>query len=74
MRIPILLRGALVALIALFGVGLQSAKADSGSVTLTIYKGGWVIGGSAGTLTFRGVRAIVLTNQNGASFQAGRSV
>ena len=44
MRIPILLRGALVALIALFGVGLQSANADSGSITLTIYKGGWIIG------------------------------
>jgi hypothetical protein len=56
MRIPILLRGALVALIVLFGVGLQSANADSGSITLTIYKGGWIIGGSAGggTLTFRG--------------------
>ena len=47
---------ALVALIALFGVGLHSANADSGSMTLTIYKGGWIIGGSAGggTLTFRG--------------------
>jgi len=56
MRIPILLRGALVALIALFGVGLQNANANSGSITLTIYKGGWIIGGSAGggTLTFRG--------------------
>jgi hypothetical protein len=56
MRIPILLRGALVALIALFGIGLGNANADSGSVTLTIYKGGWVIGGSGGggTLTFRG--------------------
>jgi len=46
MRIPILLRGALVALIALFGVGLQNANANSGSITLTIYKGGWIIGGS----------------------------
>ena len=56
MRISFLLRGALVALIVLFGVGLQSAKADSGNITLTIYKGGWVIGASAGggTLTFRG--------------------
>jgi hypothetical protein len=35
-------------LIALFGVGLQNANADSGSITLTIYKGGWIIGGSAG--------------------------
>ena len=40
MRIPTLLRGALVALIALFGVGLHSANADSGSMTLTIDKGG----------------------------------
>ena len=39
MRIPILLRGALVALIALFGVGLQSAHADSGSISLTILQG-----------------------------------
>ena len=56
MRISILLRGALVALVALLGVGLQNASADSGSVTLTIYKGGWIIGGSAGggTLFFRG--------------------
>lgn len=56
MRIPILLRGAFIAWIALFGVGIQSAKADSGSITLTIYKGGWIIGGSAGggTLFFRG--------------------
>ena len=56
MRIPILLLGALVTLITLFGVGLQSANADSGSITLTVYKAGWIIGGSAGsgTLTFRG--------------------
>ena len=56
MRIPTLFRGALVALIALFSIGLQSAKADSGSITLTVYKGGWIIGGSAGggTLFFRG--------------------
>jgi hypothetical protein len=58
MRIPILLRGALVALIVLFGVGLHSAHADTGGITLTVYKGGWIIGGSAGhgTLTFHGGR------------------
>ena len=52
----VLFRGTLVALIALFSVGLHSAKADTGSITLTIYKGGWIIGGSAGggTLFFRG--------------------
>jgi hypothetical protein len=56
MRISILFRGALVALVALLGVGLQNASADSGSITLTIYKGGWIIGGSAGggKLFFRG--------------------
>jgi len=56
MRVPILLRGALVALIVLFGIGLQSANADSGSITLTIYKGGWIVGasGGSGTLAFRG--------------------
>ena len=129
MRIPILLRGALVALIALFGVGLHSANADSGSITLTIYKGGWIIGGSgrrryahlprpqlsawgrrhrlrprvrrfedgaarsgeqhptrsdvagvyaaagAGLAVGGGVRAIVLTNQNGAVLElSGRQV
>jgi hypothetical protein len=56
MRIPTLLRGAFVALILLFSIGLQSANADSGSITLTVDKGGWIIGGSAGggTLFFRG--------------------
>ncbi|MFL9828041.1 hypothetical protein [Rhodoplanes sp. SY1] len=36
----------------------SAAQADSGSVSLTIYKGGWVIGGSggSGTLTFQGKR------------------
>src|SRR5215813_10946484 len=58
MRISILLRGALVALIALFSVGLQSAHADTGSITLVVFKGGWIIGGSAGhgTLSFHGRR------------------
>src|SRR6516164_11124386 len=56
MRIPVLLRGALVALIALLSVGLQSARADIGGITLVVYKGGWIIGGSAGhgTLNFHG--------------------
>jgi len=40
MRILVLLRGALVALIALLGVGLQSAHADIGGITLVVYKGG----------------------------------
>lgn len=58
MRIPTIIRTACIALIALFAVGLSQARADNGSIVLTIYKGGWIIGGSAGhgTLTFRGRR------------------
>ena len=50
-------RSALVALAAFAGVSLSSASyADSGSVLLTIYKAGWIIGGSGGggTLNFHG--------------------
>jgi hypothetical protein len=56
MRIPAITRTILVALIVLFGVGLKPAQADSGSIVLTVYKAGWIIGGSGGygTLTFRG--------------------
>lgn len=58
MRMPILVRGAVIALTALLAVFSQSANADSGRITLTIYKGGWIIGasGGGGTLTFRGRR------------------
>jgi hypothetical protein len=56
MQIPTVLKAAFIALIALLGAGLQEARADTGYVTLTIFKGGWIIGGSAGhgALTFRG--------------------
>jgi hypothetical protein len=56
MRTPTIFRSAFLALIALFALGLQDARADSGTVVLTIYKGGWIIGGSAGhgTLNFKG--------------------
>src|SRR5215207_11324600 len=56
MPIPAMFRGLIIALIVLFGVGLNQAQADSGSIVLTIYKAGWIIGGSGGhgTLTFRG--------------------
>lgn len=50
---------AVAALIAIVGAGLSSAAyADSGTVSLRIYKAGFVIGGSAGsgTLTFNGKR------------------
>ncbi|MEH2510286.1 hypothetical protein V1291_001640 [Nitrobacteraceae bacterium AZCC 1564] len=51
------IRVALIALAMLAGFSFSSsAQADSGTVSLTIYKGGWFIGGSGGggTLNFRG--------------------
>ena len=58
MRFPAVFKGALAALTVLIAAGLSQAHADSGTVTLTVYKGGWIIGGSAGggTLNFRGRR------------------
>src|ERR1700761_9614120 len=55
MKISVL-RAALVALIAF--AGLTSARADEGTVSLVIYKGGWIIGGSGGrgVLNFHGRR------------------
>jgi lipid-binding SYLF domain-containing protein len=53
------LRAAALALAAFAGVTLSSAaRADEGFVQLTIYKAGWVIGGSGGSgvLDFRGRR------------------
>ena len=49
-------RAALIALTMLLGAGLSAAHADSGRVSLTIFKGGWIIGaeGGSGTLTFHG--------------------
>ena len=55
MKISSALRAFLIAFTALVA-GFSSAQADSGSVQLTIYKAGWVIGGSGGggTLNFQG--------------------
>lgn len=55
MKLSSTIRAALIALLALAGLS-SAARADSGSVTLTIYKAGWVIGGSGGggTLRFHG--------------------
>ena len=57
MKLSSPLRAALVALMAFTGLAVSTAaRADSGFVTLTIYKAGWFIGGSGGSgvLTFRG--------------------
>jgi hypothetical protein len=58
MNISSAIRVALLALTAFAGVTLSAAscRADEGTVSLTIYKAGWIIGGSGGggTLNFRG--------------------
>ena len=57
MKISSAIRVALLALTAFAGTALSSAaRADEGTVSLTIYKAGWIIGGSggSGTLNFRG--------------------
>ena len=61
MKISHPLRAALVALAAL--AGLSAARADEGTVSLVIYKAGWVIGGSGGhgVLNFRGRRYALTT-------------
>jgi len=57
MRLASAIRTALFALFAVVGLS-PASHADSGSVTLTIYKAGWIIGGSggSGTLYFQGRR------------------
>lgn len=55
MRISSTIRAAMVALVAVAGFA-PASHADSGTVSLTIYKAGWIIGGSGGSgvLSFRG--------------------
>lgn len=55
MRLATLFGATLLALVG-FASALSPSYADSGHVRLTIYKAGWVIGGSGGggTLYFRG--------------------
>ena len=57
MKISSILRVALLAFAAVAGtMSSSAARADEGFVQLTIYKAGWIIGGSggSGSLTFRG--------------------
>jgi len=59
MKISSAVRAALVVLTAFAGAALPSvALADDGSVSLVIYKAGWIIGGSGGggVLNFHGRR------------------
>src|SRR5687768_17956288 len=50
------LRILVVALAAVLATSLSPARADSGTVTIQFFKGGWVVGGSfgKGVLNFRG--------------------
>src|SRR5450432_2936767 len=59
MTISSAIRAALVALTAFAGATLSSAAlAEEGTVSLVIYKAGWIIGGSGGSgvLNFQGRR------------------
>ena len=47
MKTSSILRAALVACLAF--AGLSSARADEGTISLVIYKAGWIIGGSGGS-------------------------
>jgi hypothetical protein len=55
MKTPSAVRTALVSLMLLAGIS-SASHADNGSVSLVIYKAGWIIGGSggSGTLNFHG--------------------
>jgi len=55
MKLPSTLRAVLIGFVALLGVS-SMARADDGTISLTIYKAGWFIGGSGGggALNFRG--------------------
>lgn len=58
MQLPRWLRTGLFALAAMAAASGSTAYADSGSVSISIFKAGFVVGGSAGsgTMTFQGRR------------------
>jgi hypothetical protein len=59
MRISSVFRAGLIALMAMVGASVLSvAHADSGTIRISVVKGGWFIGasGGSGTLTFHGQR------------------
>src|SRR5215469_6608378 len=61
MSLSSVLRAALIALFVF--TGLSSARADEGTISLVIYKAGWIIGGSGGSgvLNFHGRRYALST-------------
>jgi hypothetical protein len=59
MRLTSGLRGTLIALALMLGVGVSSAAyAASGRIHITVFKGGWIVGasGGSGVLYFHGRR------------------
>ena len=57
MQISSVFRAGLIALMAMVGTSVSSAAyADSGTIRISVLKGGWFIGasGGSGTLTFHG--------------------
>ena len=76
MRFPSRIRAALIALMALAGVVAPSgARADSGSISFSVLKGGWVIGASAGSgvLIFHGRQYPISIGGLSAGFVFGAS-
>ena len=76
MKISSAIRMALLALVAFAAATFSSAShADEGFVQLTIYKAGWVIGGSGGSgvLDFRGRRYSLSTGGLDYGFVFGGS-
>jgi lipid-binding SYLF domain-containing protein len=76
MRISHLFRAALIALTALAGIATTSpARADSGAISFSIIKAGFVIGGSAGSgvLNFHGRRYAISIGGISYGFTFGAS-
>jgi hypothetical protein len=75
MKISSAIRVALLALTAFAGATLSAAHADEGTVTLVIYKGGWIIGasGGGGSLNFHG-RNYSLSADYGLVFGGSKTV
>ncbi|MGZ3409225.1 MAG: hypothetical protein ACXWJW_15730 [Xanthobacteraceae bacterium] len=77
MKRPFAIRTLLIAFLAIVGAGLASvARADSGSISFTVAKGGWFIGGSggSGTLVFQGRRYPISIGGISAGLVFGGSV
>lgn len=70
------IRMAAVALAAIASLALATgARAEEGTISFTVYKAGWVIGGSggSGTLVFRGQRYPISIGGLSAGFLFGAS-